>query len=372
MKSKIIVFGATGYTGHLVAEAMVNRGLKPVLCGRNRQKLERLAEKLGGLGVAVADVNDPASIGAVLEPNDILISTVGPFAKYGKAAITAAVEKGAVYIDSTGEPSFIQQVFEVYGPTAQATGATLITACGYDYIPGNCAAGLAIEASGTMARRVDVGYFSKSGGRVGPLDMSQGTQASLLMAMVAPITVWTKGAYKQVTGGTTVRTFQLDNLTSPGLSMSCTEHFSLPRVYPHLRDIRTYLGWFGKKTYMMKYGAMMQSITGKIPGYLSLMSWLLSFLPESKGKGPNLEQRQRHTTHVIAETFDENGNKLNRTDLVGADGYTFTAEFIAWAADQSSKGGLLKKGAVGPIEAFGLDALRRGCEQCGLTVISVP
>ncbi|MBI5895415.1 MAG: saccharopine dehydrogenase NADP-binding domain-containing protein, partial [Desulfobacterales bacterium] len=130
MTPKIVMFCATCYTGYLVAEALVDRGLRPILCGRNVEKLERLSKQIGGLETAICDVNNETGLAALLSKGDILISTVGPFAKYGRTAILAAIQKGAIYLDSTGEPAFIQELFESYGPRAQAAGAALIPACG--------------------------------------------------------------------------------------------------------------------------------------------------------------------------------------------------------------------------------------------------
>jgi short subunit dehydrogenase-like uncharacterized protein len=374
MSPKIILFGATGYTGHLVAEALVERGLRPILCGRNADKLARQAAKLGGLGTAVADVHDEAGLAALLSQGDILISTVGPFVKYGRTAISVAVQKGAIYIDSTGEPAFIQSVFEAYGPKAQVTGATLMPACGYDYIPGNCAAGVALSHAGAQAVRLDVGYFSKVNGRIASLETSQGTRESLRLAMVAPLKVWQGGRFQTVTGGTRVRKFQLEGLCAddpadPALSISCTEHFSLPRVYPHLREIHTYLGWFAGRTYLMKYAAIMQSFLVKLPGYRRLAQFILSLPPTSQGVGPDAERRKINTSHIVAEAFDAGGQLLARADMVGVDGYTFTAQFIAWAADMARQGRVRQPGAVGPIEAFGLEALKEGCAQSGLKIV---
>lgn len=368
MNPKIILFGATGYTGHLVAEALVNRGLRPMLCGRNRDKLDRLCGELGGIETAMADVNDEAGLAGLLSEGDILISTVGPFMKYGRTALSAATQKGAIYIDSTGEPAFIQGVFETYGTKAQTTGATLITACGYDYIPGNCAAGIALSAAGPKAVRVDIGYYSKKNGRIGSLDVSQGTRASLRLAMVTPSKVWRSGKLVSETGGIRVRRFLIDGIEHPALSISSTEHFSLPQAYPSLREVNTYLGWFGKRTYLMQRAALMQSLLVKVPLYRPMSTLMLSLLPESKGKGPNAEQRKENVSHIIGEAFDKDGKMLSSVELAGVDGYTFTAQFLAWAADMAGSGKVLKTGAVGPIEAFGLDALRRGCEQSGLTV----
>ena len=114
MAGRIVLFGATGYTGRLTAEAMVERGLRPVLAARSRDKLEALASKLdkSGLETAVADVSDPPSVRALVERGDVLVTTVGPFARWGTPAAAAASTAGAHYLDSTGEPPFIREVFE--------------------------------------------------------------------------------------------------------------------------------------------------------------------------------------------------------------------------------------------------------------------
>jgi hypothetical protein len=77
-----------------------------------------LAQELGGLEWAVADVERPESVRALVERGDVLVSTVGPFRRWGSAAIEGAIGAGAHYLDSTGESPFIREVFQRYGPDA--------------------------------------------------------------------------------------------------------------------------------------------------------------------------------------------------------------------------------------------------------------
>ena len=102
MSARIVLFGATGYTGARTAEALVERGARPLLTGRDPARLSALAERLGNLETAPADVTDPASVRALLSPGDVLVTTVGPFLQLGQAAVDAAVDAGAIYLDSTG------------------------------------------------------------------------------------------------------------------------------------------------------------------------------------------------------------------------------------------------------------------------------
>ncbi|MGH2782371.1 MAG: NAD(P)H-binding protein, partial [Thermoleophilaceae bacterium] len=91
MPGRTVLFGATGYTGRLVAEAMLERGMRPVLAARGREGLEALAAELGGgLETAVADVSDPTSVRSLVERGDVLVTTVGPFARWGGPAAAAA------------------------------------------------------------------------------------------------------------------------------------------------------------------------------------------------------------------------------------------------------------------------------------------
>src|SRR5258705_83632 len=129
MAGRIVLFGATGYTGRLVADALVQRGAAPVLAARTAAKLEEMS----------------AALGALVEPGDVLVTTVGPFLRFGDPGLNAAIDgQVSAYIDSTGESPFIRRVFEEFGPQAERAGCALVTACGYDWVPGNLAGALAL------------------------------------------------------------------------------------------------------------------------------------------------------------------------------------------------------------------------------------
>src|SRR5829696_1327217 len=103
MAERIVVLGATGYTGRLVAEALVALGERPVLAGRSADRLGELADRLGGLETQVADTSRPSTVFGVIGDGDVLVSLVGPFTRHGEPAVRAAIAAGAVYLDSTGE-----------------------------------------------------------------------------------------------------------------------------------------------------------------------------------------------------------------------------------------------------------------------------
>src|SRR6476661_4868709 len=123
MANRIVVFGATGYTGGLIASRLVAQGARPVLAGRSAEALSALAERLGGLEWTRADAMRQNTVFELVSSReDVLVSTVGPFAKWGLPAVRAAVAAGCRYLDSTGEPTHIGRVFNDFSGPASRSG----------------------------------------------------------------------------------------------------------------------------------------------------------------------------------------------------------------------------------------------------------
>jgi short subunit dehydrogenase-like uncharacterized protein len=359
---RIVLFGATGYTGRLAAEAMLERGMSPLLAARNAERLNSLAGELGGdLETAVADVSDPSGIAALLDRGDVIVSTVGPFLRYGQAAVTAATTAGAHYIDSTGEPPFIREIFERHDAAARKNGSALVTAFGYDFVPGNLVGALALREAGDRAVRVDVGYYN-----TGRAEASGGTQASLVGVMLEPAFAWRDGRIQTERSAKRYRTFEVNGRDRPGVSVGASEHFGLPRVAPQLREVNSYLGWFGPGSRPMQGLSAAGSVAVKLPGVAKLWDSLGSRLAKGSTGGPDAEARARSGSHIVGAAYDAAGKQLSEVHLTGIDGYTFTGRSLAWGAEHAAAGGLRDVGALGPVDGFGLDELRQGCEEAGL------
>lgn len=362
--SRIVLFGATGYTGGLVAESLVAAGARPVLAGRDPARLEQRAAELGsGLETAVADVARPATLRALVERDDVLISTVGPFARWGDPAAEAAIDAGAAYVDSTGEPAFICRVFEELGPRATASGALLHTAFGYDFVPGNLAAALALREAGEGARRAAVGYFGLG---MSSDSMSGGTKASLAGAMVEPGFAFRGGRVVTERGAKRVRDFTVRGKDYRGISVGASEHYALPRAFPQLTDVEAYLGWFGPAARAAQAFSAASSVAFAVPGTRSLARGALGRLVRGSTGGPGPEVRARGRSHVVGVAEDAGGTPLAEVHLEGVEGYTFTAGIIAWAARRLAAGTVQGAGAMGPVDAFGLDSLEEGAREAGL------
>jgi short subunit dehydrogenase-like uncharacterized protein len=364
MAGRIVVFGATGYTGRLVSEALVARGQRPALAARDAGRLRALAAELGGLETAVADVSRPDSVRALVGPGDVLVSTVGPFARWGGPAIDAAIGAGAHYLDSTGEPSFIRRVFEREGPRAEKAGCGLLTALGYDWVPGNLAGALALRDAGEAATAVRIGYFFR--GKAGSESASGGTKASAMGVFLDPQYRRRGGRVVDERSSSRVHDFEVGGRSRPAVSSGSSEVFALPRVHPGLRDVDVYLGWFGGATRTMALASRGMSLATRIPGVRSAAhSAVARFVKGSTG-GPSPEQREGSGSEIVAEALDAGGRVLAEARLRGVNGYTFTAAMIAWAAERAAAGGLQGFGALGPVDGFGLDALEQGVAEAGI------
>jgi short subunit dehydrogenase-like uncharacterized protein len=363
MPARIVLFGATGYTGRLAAEAMVERGLKPVLAARSEDKLDALAAELGGeLETAAADVADPPSVAALVESGDVLVTTVGPFVRWGNPAAAAATTNGAHYIDSTGEPAFIREVFERYGPAAEQAGIGMLTAMGYDWVPGNLAGALALDRAGELATRVDVGYFITGSGA----SMSGGTRASMMGAITAPAFGFRDGRVQTERGAKRVRSFPVGSKELQAVSVGSSEHFTLPRLAPRLREVNAYLGWFGPASRAMQAMSAGSSLAMKAPGVEKLWDAACARFVQGSTGGPDAKARAKSGSHIVGIAYDAAGRSLSEVHLKGVDGYTFTGRMLAWAADRAAAGALKGAGALGPVDGFGLDELVAGCAEAGI------
>lgn len=138
----IIVFGATGIVGKLVSQYLSdtykNNEVKWAMAGRSLEKLIEVKAEIGATEstvLIVADVNDTASLDAMVLRTRTVISTVGPFLKFGEPVVAACAKNGTDYLDCTGEPIFIRKMIDTYSAQAAETGARIMIASAYDSIP---------------------------------------------------------------------------------------------------------------------------------------------------------------------------------------------------------------------------------------------
>lgn len=137
----IVIYGATGFTGRLVAEYLVQAyptGLTWAMAGRSRAKLEEVRDLIGAPSytpLITADSADPTSLRAMVERATVVISTVGPYQLYGSDLVAACAATGTAYVDLCGEPAWMRHMIDAHEGEATRTGARIVFSCGFDSIP---------------------------------------------------------------------------------------------------------------------------------------------------------------------------------------------------------------------------------------------
>jgi short subunit dehydrogenase-like uncharacterized protein len=137
---EIIVYGATGFTGRLVAEYLAANysDVRWAMAGRSLTKLEEVRDEIGAPAstpLLTANADDPAALKAMTARAQVIITTVGPYQLYGEPLLAACVETGTAYVDLCGEPNFMHEMIGKYQDAAKASGARIVFSCGFDSIP---------------------------------------------------------------------------------------------------------------------------------------------------------------------------------------------------------------------------------------------
>lgn len=137
----VIIYGATGFTGRLVAEYMDNEygsSVKWAMAGRSMDKLVSVRDEMGvseDTALVVADSSDAASLKSMAERSKVVLTTVGPYQLYGTDLLSACVDAGTDYVDLSGEPAWMYDTIREFDMKAKATGARIVHSCGFDSIP---------------------------------------------------------------------------------------------------------------------------------------------------------------------------------------------------------------------------------------------
>ena len=166
---EIIVYGATGFTGKICCKYLRDKyaDLKWGIAGRNGEKLEQVKADLGlDCDVLIADGGDLDALKSLASQTKVVLSTAGPFARYGSLLVQACVEEGAHYTDITGENHWVRGLIDKHHLEAASKGIRIIPSCGYDSIPSDIGAFFTISQFDKPVNRVDV-YHQAQGGASG-------------------------------------------------------------------------------------------------------------------------------------------------------------------------------------------------------------
>ncbi len=212
--------------------------------------------------------------------------------------------------------------------------------------------------------RVDVGYYALGGG---PRSMSRGTRASIAGIALSPSFAFRGGAIRTVRSAERMRSFPVKGKERPGISVGGAEHFTVPPAFPHLREVNVYLGWFGPLARGITATSRATALAGRVPG-------LRARARRRRGQARRDGRRARRG-HDAGRALLDRRRGLRRGGRRSSPRSTSPARTATPSRRACSPGpragspthGTDVTGAAGPLEAFGLDELERGCAEAGIT-----
>ena len=354
----ICVFGASGFTGTLVAEYLARhpdiKNIKWAIAGRNKQKLEYLSNTLRQKGFSVpetllADVGDYKSLAAMCAQSKVLITTVGPYTRYGQPLVKACIENKSDYVDLVGEPNFVDDIRYHYQQQALAAGVKIINACGFDSIPHDLGVLFTVNAlrekfpeAQRKYLQIDCeGYVSTNARFSGGTWHSAITAMSCMLQHLRDKRAWKKEGYqgkevmtygRKVSGGvpgvTYQRKFSAWAMPMPTIdpeivlrSARLRDDYGLRFRYQHYVLLEKF--WMLPA---LAFGAMGVFVMAQFREGRERLGRVIS-----PGEGPD-EQRRAQSWFKVNFIARANGIKL-RTQVSGGDpGYSETSKMLAESA----------------------------------------
>jgi short subunit dehydrogenase-like uncharacterized protein len=342
-----VLYGATGFTGHLAAHAMERAGVSMVLAGRNRESLTLMAREFGDEHpIAVARHDDPEAVGQVASMGSVLASTAGPFSEVGELLVAAAVAQGSHYLDSTGETEFMAQTFRRHHAAAREKGLVVMNSCAFEYVFGDCAVELALDAF-PRARSLRVSYWLPDKA------VTRGTALSVMGILFGRQGMRTRAVGQRV------------NFPEPvGSKWAVTyaggEAELLPRRRPDVK-ISTLMD--------------MPEVAARGTGLLPLLAGVANLPPVQAGirravqwlpDGPDEARRARQEWMILVEVEPEKSGR-RRLVVTGTDPYGLTGEVLARTAARLAAGKHRATGVLSPAEAFDPEETLNSMAELGVT-----
>ena len=325
----LVVYGAYGYTGELVARRAVERGLRPVLAGRDPERVTRLARALG-LPHRVFSLDDPEAVEGGLAGATAVLHCAGPFVHTFRPMAEACLRARCHYLDITGEISVLEGLFAL-GPEAERAGVMLLPAVGFDVVPTDClAAHLARRLPG--ATRLALAFQAL--GR-----MSRGTARTMLEGGAS------RGGRR--TRQPLVRTIDLGEGPRRGLSLPWGDVFTAP-VSTGIEDVAVY----AVLPRSMVFAAPALLAAGPLLRVRAVREAAVSALTRGQ-PGPTVAERAGGRSLVWGEAADA-GGRVVRARIRAPEAYAFTALAAVEIAERVLAGGA-GPGFQTPSRAFGPD-----------------
>lgn len=336
MVAGFLLYGATGYTGTLIAEACAARGLAVTLAGRREERLRPLAERLG-LPHRVVDLADAARLDRALDGVGFVLHCAGPFSRTSTPMVDACLRTRRHYLDITGEI----EVFEACARRdreAKERGVMLLPGVGFDVVPSDCVAAH-VKRRLPSATRLEL-CIAPSG------SLSHGTAATTIEHLHRGGAVRRGGRIVPSRPGALQQTFDLGGgRVRPAVSMPWGD-VATAWYSTQIPDITVYFALSAAARRVLALAPLAQALLR----VRVLRRFLQSLIPTG---GPSAEERVRGKSTIVAEASDDEGHKVVAR-LRGPEGYVLTVETALLCAERVLAG-RAPAGFQTPSLAYGAD-----------------
>jgi short subunit dehydrogenase-like uncharacterized protein len=346
MSGRALLYGATGYTGRLIAGRLAAEGVDVVLAGRDGGRVREVAEPLG-LAWAAFELSDPDEIARMLGGVDVVLHAAGPFEKTAAPMLQACLAAGAHYLDLGGEwPVFVDLMAR--GADAKAAGIMVMPGVGLTIVATDCLLALAKQAQ-PDAVKLRLGVSR-------PEVVTRGTLVSAAHLMSPDVVVRRGGRLVSFPAGQLTHAFDFGEGLVETVALSWAD-VATGELTTGVGDIEVYseLGWIQRLSY--RVSGMAMSVTGAAP-WRTAGGLLGSAWPE----GPSEASRRRAEFVMVCEAVDP-WRRTTRVRMRTQDGYT-VSELTAAAAVRRVLAGRWAAGFQTPARVFGADfILGLGCAE---------
>lgn len=305
--SRLLIYGANGYTGRLIAREAARRGLKPMLAGRNRDEVDALAKELG-LARRVFELSDPVEIARNLEGVNVVLHCAGPFSKTAAPMLDACLNANVHYLDITGEIAVFEMCHRVHA-RAQHQGTVVLPGSGFDVVPTDCLAAL-------LKRRLPdanslVLAFEAGGGP------SPGTAATSVEGLAQGGRARIAGEVRSVPLAWKTREFLRDGKPRTAMTIPWGDVYTA-FVSTGIPNIETYMAVPPQTIKRLRWMRHFQPLLALRPVQNFMKRRVLAATP-----GPSEQRRRDSGCHVWGEARNVAGNQVG-LELETPNGYDLT------------------------------------------------
>tara|TARA_B100000214_G_scaffold92069_1_gene63660 strand:+ start:11073 stop:12251 length:1179 start_codon:yes stop_codon:yes gene_type:complete len=345
-KYEIIVYGATGFTGQICCKYLRDnyKDLNWAMAGRNKEKLELIKSEFNlGCDIVVADGADIDALRSLASQTQVVLSTAGPFARYGSLLVQACVEENSHYTDITGENHWVRGLIDKHHDEAASKGIRIIPSCGYDSIPSDLGAFFTISQFNKPVSRVDV-YHEAQGGASGGTTETIFTMDGLTKEMRDPFvlnpedTVTEEQRKKSKDGFTIEKVEGIEGWS--GIGMMAVANTRVVRRSAALMEQNQ--NSYGSNFTFGEHGLFSTKRMARLASYASILAFIVIGTPLKKlvrpfllkpGEGPSQETQDKGWFRATFVAYSEdNERKICSMYGSGDPGYKSTAKLVCESA----------------------------------------